>query len=134
MNSHIRLKLFISFLLSMLILCASVPLEAGGKPVIYGKVFFQTSTGFKKPMARAKIQLLELKRGQPPGKVLYQTYTSHRGEFAFYRLLKGRYYLRVVFNNEIYFQLKDNKKVKESVVDVINPSKSIELPDIIVSR
>lgn len=134
MDSHIRLKLFISFLLSMLILYASVPLQAGGKPVIYGKVFFQTSTGFKKPLARAKIQLLEVKREQQPGKVLYQTYTSHRGEFVFYRLLKGRYYLKVVFNNEIYFQLKDNQKVEVSVVEVINPSKSIKLPDIIVSR
>lgn len=134
MNIHIRLKLFISFLLSMLILCASVPLEAGGKPVIYGKVFFQTTTGFKKPMARAKIQLLEYKRGQPPGKVMYQTYTTYRGDFAFYRLLKGMYYLRVVFNNEFYFQLKRNQKLKVSVVGVKAPTQSVKLPDIIVSR
>jgi hypothetical protein len=117
----------------MLILCASVPLQAG-KPVIYGKVFLQTSSGFKKPLARAKILLLEFKRGQQPGKVLYQTYTSHRGEFSFYRTLSGRYYLKVVFNKEIYFQLKGNQKVEASIVDVRDPSKSIELPDIFVLR
>jgi hypothetical protein len=32
---------------------------------LYGKVFLQTSTGFKKPLARAKIELLEVKKGQP---------------------------------------------------------------------
>jgi len=134
MNIHIRLKFFISFLLAMLILCASVPLQAGEKPVIYGKVMFQTSSGFKKPLARATIQLLELKKGQPPGKVLYQTYTSHRGDFAFYKLLKGMYHLRIIFNNKLYFQLKGNQKLKGSVVIVKDPSQSVKLPDIIVSR
>lgn len=133
MNIYIRLKLFISFMLSVLILYASVPLQAG-KPVIYGKVFLQTSSEFKKPLARAKIQLLEVKKGQPLDKVLYQTYTSQRGYFAFYRVLKGSYYLKVVQNNETFFQLKRNQKVKVSIVEVRDPAKTIALPDIIVSR
>jgi hypothetical protein len=117
----------------MLILYASVPLQAG-KPVIYGKVFLQTSSGFKKPLAREKIQVLEFKRGQQPGKVLYQTYIKARGDFAFDRLLKGRYYLRVIHGKLIYYQLKDNRKVKVSIVYVRDPSKSVKLPDILVSR
>jgi len=134
MNIHIRFKLFIAFMLIMLIFYASAPLPAGEKPVIYGKVFFQTSTGFKKPLARAIIQLLEYKSGQQADKMLYQTYTSHQGYFAFYKLFSGRYYLKVVQNNETFFQLKGNQKVELSVVDVMDPSKSVELPDICVSR
>ena len=134
MNIHIRLKLFIFLTLIMITFYTSVPQQAGGKPVLYGKVLFQTSSGFKKPLARATIQLLEVIKEQQPGKVLYQTYTSHRGYFAFYRVLRGRYYLKVVQNNEIFFQLKGNQKVEVSVVDVRDPSKSVELPDIFVSR
>jgi hypothetical protein len=118
----------------MLILYASVPLLSGAKPVLYGKVYYQASTGFKKPLARVKIQLLELKIGQQPGKVLYQTYTSPRGYFAFYNVPRGQYYLKALKNNEPFYQLKGNQKVKVSIVNVRDPSKSVQLPDIFVSR
>jgi hypothetical protein len=121
-------------MLTILALVASVPLQARKKPVLYGKVIFKTASGYKKNLTNAKIQLFKITKQRKPGKVRYQTYTSSRGNFAFYKISSGKYYLRVKQNNEVFFQLKRNRKVKVSSVSVKVSSKSIKLPDIIVLR
>ncbi len=132
---NIRLKLFLSILI-VFTLAALIPepVQAGDKPVLYGKVFLQTSSGFKKPLAKARIQLLEVTKGQKPGEVLFKTYTSSRGSFAFYKIPSRRYYVKVVYNKEVFLQLQGEKRVEVSSVNVNAPHKTTQLPDIIVSR
>jgi hypothetical protein len=134
MNTWKRLTYFLALMLTFLVLVASVPLLAQRKPVLYGKVIFQTASGFKKSLTGAKVQLLEIQKKQKYSKVLYQTYTSNRGDFAFYKIAKGKYYLKVIQNREVFLQIQNNRKVDVSFVEVKESYKSRKLPDIIVLR
>ncbi|MCP5047890.1 MAG: hypothetical protein GY940_12010 [bacterium] len=134
MNSKTRLTFFLTIMLTMFVLVASIPMHAQKKPVLYGKVIFQTATGSKTNLSNAEVQLLEITRDQKPGKVLYQTYTSNYGDFVFYKIAKGKYYLKVIQNNKVFFQLQGNKKVEVNFVEVKEDFKSMNLPDIIVLR
>jgi len=134
MNNRPRLTFSLTIMLTILVLVASVPMQAQKKPVLYGKVIFKAASGFKRNLTNAEVQLLEITREQKPGKVLYQTFTSNSGNFVFYKIVKGKYYLKVKQNNEVFFQLQGNRKVKVRVVQVNDVSKTMKLPDIIVLR
>ena len=134
MNTPLRLRSFLYFMLTALIFLASIPAAAGDKPVLYGKILLRTSSGFEKPLVRAKIELLEVdstKERKPP-KVLFDTYTSNKGYFTFFRIPKGEYHLRVSLGKKTFFQLQDDKKVDVSCVEVSDPHITRTLPDIIV--
>ena len=131
----IQQRVFWSLWLVFTILLAAVPLQPGQPPALYGKVLLQTSSGLTKPLNGAQIEMLEpLKTPlEPtPGKVLFKTYTSGSGSFAFYGVPAGKYVLKISLGGKIFYQWQDNKQCETTPVEVENPSITKKLADIIV--
>jgi len=127
MNLHP--KFFLVFILLILIISPSLEIQAGAKPVLYGKVFLKTTSGLRF-LREAKIELLDVKKEKKLPKVLFKTYTDSYGNFAFYKIPQRDYYLRILLGKKVLSQLVEDKKIKLRLVNVTNKSK--KLPDIIV--
>jgi len=127
-------KIISLFLFSFFVLTNVLYMHTSKKPVLFGKISLKAYYGLK-PLQSARVELLEIVvyRGkEKPGKVLYRTYTSSRGNFAFYNIPRGKYYLRVLLSKQILLQIKGKTRNEVSSVEVVDPRTSIRLPDIIV--
>jgi hypothetical protein len=132
----IRSKILRSLLLAFTLVMVCLPLQPRQTlPVVYGKVLLQTASGLKKPLTGAQIQLLE-RLGSPaevkPGKVLFTTYTTSSGGFAFYGVKQGSYLLKVSLGEKIFRQWRDNKRCDTTPLEIKYPSVTKKLPDLIV--
>lgn len=126
------LKLFPLFAVLILLVFAPFILQARGKPVLYGKISLKVSRG-SIPLGRATVELRKAAPGSP-GKGLFKTYTDSRGNFAFYSIPRGRYFLIVLRGRNAFYQLDGNKKDNKRMVTITNPASSQRLPDITVVK
>jgi hypothetical protein len=102
-------KLFPLFTALILMVFAPFILQAQGKPVLTGKISLKVSRVI--PMKGATVEL----RKAATGKGLFKTYTDSRGNFAFYRIPKGTYYLTVLRGRKVFYQLNKGKKQKVTI-------------------
>jgi len=101
-------------------LCFPPGLPAQGKPVLHGTVYLKLATG-QRPLAQAKIELREvISKGnkEEAGKMLFKTYSDSKGDFAFYGIHPGKYFVAVVRGKTVYSQLQGKKKMKMRPVTV----------------
>lgn len=113
-----QLKLMITVAVVLLMVYAAAEPVAQSKPVLSGRVSIKSAAGLR-PLRGAKVELLRAN----VGRALHQTYSDSNGNFAFYRVPRGRYNLRVVFGNNTLAQFYRGKQVKVQPVTVNASSK-----------
>lgn len=119
------IKLFPLFTAFILLVFTPVILQAQGKPVLYGKISLKGSGGLI-PMGGATVELRQDVSGKP-GKLLFKTYTDSRGNFAFYRIPRRKYFLIVLQGIKTFYQLDRGRKDNKRTVTVGNPGSSRSL-------
>jgi hypothetical protein len=129
-------KLFPLFTAFILMVFASFILQTQTKPALYGKIYLKVSNGLS-PLGEAKVELREVvyKNNKPEaGKLLFKTYSDSKGNFAFFRIPNGKYFLIVLRVTNAFFQLIGGNKTKMRVVTIGAPGTSQKLPDITVLK
>jgi len=129
-------KLFPLFAAFILMVFASIILQTQTKPVLYGKIYLKVSNNLR-PMGEAKVELREVvyKNNKPEaGKLLFKTYSDSNGNFAFYRVPSGKYFLIVLRGTNAFFQLVRGNNTKMQMVTIGAPGTSQKLPDITVLK
>ena len=132
--SHL-LKYIMFLIIFSLVNQVSSQYQVAQKPQLYGKVFLKFSVQTK-PLSDARIELLEVKQigeTRQPGSILYITYTAWGGKYAFYRIPKGNYYLRIIMGKRVLFQIVGDQNLEEQLIRVSSPDQPTNLPDIMVS-
>ena len=119
------LKLFPLFTALILLVFTPVILQAQGKPVLSGKISLKVSGGLN-PLGKVTVELRKAAPGSP-GKGLFKTYTDSRGNFAFYKIPPGKYYLTVLRGMNAFYQLDRGRKDKKRMVTIGNPGSSQRL-------
>jgi len=105
----------LSAFMAMFVITVCIPLSLlpQKKPVLYGKVYLK-----QRPLELVKIELREVFNKKDAGKTLFKTYSDSKGNYAFYDIPEGEYYIVVLRGNKIYSQLKGGKKIKWQLVKV----------------